>query len=233
MQSTWETCQLCHTHAGEYDQEAWPRCAEGTVLDRADLLTLSWETARRDYPLLDVCTKHLISCEPEAAIYCMQLLEELFHLVSITNDPRDSDAMSAMKITFKHCSEGIISSSRIAGVSTRWPDTAHMFPSLLWHIIPSHLTMSVCIVTSFLCCLNMQSRMPGLRTQTFLWTWLWMLAMPESTWRGELSSLCNKVTPWLWLHQHHTSWYLCSNDTMGVSLPPHPIPQFRQATQCL
>ncbi|KAK2121007.1 hypothetical protein P7K49_002393 [Saguinus oedipus] len=113
VQPSWEACHLCHSDAGEHDQEAPPPRAEGSdvanaVLDGADCIMLSGETAKGDYTLEAVRMQHLIAREAEAAIYHLQLFEELCHLAPITSDPIEATAVGAVEASFKCCSGAII-----------------------------------------------------------------------------------------------------------------------------
>ncbi|ERE74943.1 pyruvate kinase isozymes M1/M2-like isoform 1 [Cricetulus griseus] len=78
------------------------------VLDGADCIMLSGETAKGDYPLEAVRMQHLIAREAEAAIYHLQLFEELRRLAPITNDPTEAAAVGAVEASFKCCSGAII-----------------------------------------------------------------------------------------------------------------------------
>ncbi|XP_048224567.1 pyruvate kinase PKM isoform X1 [Perognathus longimembris pacificus] len=89
-----------------------PTRAEGSdvanaVLDGADCIMLSGETAKGDYPLEAVRMQHLIAREAEAAIYHLQLFEELRRLAPITSDPTEAAAVGAVEASFK-CSSGAI-----------------------------------------------------------------------------------------------------------------------------
>ncbi|CAO2634770.1 Pyruvate kinase PKM [Lemmus lemmus] len=78
------------------------------VLDGADCIMLSGETAKGDYPLEAVRMQHLIAREAEAAIYHLQLFEELRRLAPITSDPTEAAAVGAVEASFKCCSGAII-----------------------------------------------------------------------------------------------------------------------------
>uniref|UniRef100_A0A2K5R7P5 pyruvate kinase n=1 Tax=Cebus imitator TaxID=2715852 RepID=A0A2K5R7P5_CEBIM len=66
------------------------------------------ETAKGDYPLEAMHMQHLIASEAEAAIYHLQLFEELHCLAPITSDPTEATAVGAMEASFKCCSGAII-----------------------------------------------------------------------------------------------------------------------------
>ncbi|KAK2088626.1 hypothetical protein P7K49_034533 [Saguinus oedipus] len=90
-----------------------PTRAEGSdvanaVLDGADCILLSGETANGDYPLEAVGMQHLIAREAEAAIYHLQLFEELRRLAPITRDPTEATAVGAVEASFKCCTGAII-----------------------------------------------------------------------------------------------------------------------------
>ncbi|XP_072461576.1 pyruvate kinase PKM [Notamacropus eugenii] len=90
-----------------------PTRAEGSdvanaVLDGADCIMLSGETAKGDYPVEAVRMQHLIAREAEAAIFHTQLFEELRRLAPVTKDPTEAAAVGAVDASFKCCSGAII-----------------------------------------------------------------------------------------------------------------------------
>ncbi|KAH0510584.1 Pyruvate kinase PKM [Microtus ochrogaster] len=90
-----------------------PTRAEGSdvaneVLDGADCIMLSRETAKGDYPLETVRMQYLIAGEAEAAIYHLQLFQELRHLEPITSHPTEAAAVGTVEAFLKCCSGDII-----------------------------------------------------------------------------------------------------------------------------
>jgi len=98
------------TAKGDYPLEAvrMQHLMANAVLDGADCIMLSGETAKGDYPLEAVRMQHLIAREAEAAIYHLQLFEELRRLAPITSDPTEAAAVGAVEASFKCCSGAII-----------------------------------------------------------------------------------------------------------------------------
>uniref|UniRef100_A0A8D2NGZ7 Pyruvate kinase n=1 Tax=Zonotrichia albicollis TaxID=44394 RepID=A0A8D2NGZ7_ZONAL len=90
-----------------------PTRAEGSdvanaVLDGADCIMLSGETAKGDYPLEAVRMQHAIAREAEAAMFHRQLFEEILRLNANTSDPADAMAVGAVEASFKGLAAAVL-----------------------------------------------------------------------------------------------------------------------------
>ncbi|KAM9243433.1 pyruvate kinase PKLR [Dugong dugon] len=93
------------------------------VLDGADCIMLSGETAKGSFPVEAVKMQHAIAREAEAAVYHRQLFEELRRAAPLSRDPAEVIAIGGVEASFKCCAAAIIvltTSGRSAQLLSRY-----------------------------------------------------------------------------------------------------------------
>ncbi|XP_018006716.2 pyruvate kinase isoform X1 [Hyalella azteca] len=78
------------------------------ILEGADCVMLSGETAKGDYPMVCVRTMANITREAEAAIWHKQLFTELTQLVTLPTDSTHTTAIAAVEASFKAMASAIV-----------------------------------------------------------------------------------------------------------------------------
>ncbi|KAK8379816.1 hypothetical protein O3P69_019659 [Scylla paramamosain] len=114
MQQGRQASDLRHTDAGVHGEEAPsdPRAevsdVGNAIMDGADCVMLSGETAKGDYPLVCVRTMANIAREAEAALWHKQLFIELSQQVPMPTDSTHTTAIASVEASFKAMASAII-----------------------------------------------------------------------------------------------------------------------------